>query len=198
MELKQLAEVSSFVSAQQNGNTVSRVINELLPSTCTQMHEYFKRAIHFILNEVPPLPTGEALAKIEMQGKFIVNNWSLEMAEDSELSNLQEAFKNGAVLKTSYYSKDAKRRSRAEELMANLDDRSFDDVLKDIEDPKYIFTGECERYKSAAQTFCQVKMQEMVEEHVKTNVLDRRIDEFKVQFEPAVRICMTLPPYVEM
>ena len=88
MELRQLAEVSQFVSDQQNSNTVSRVINEVLPATCRQMHEFYMRAIHFILNSVRPLPTGAVLKELEDTAGYEINNWSRELVEDSDYSNL--------------------------------------------------------------------------------------------------------------
>ena len=181
------------MSDQQNSNTVSRVINEVLPATCRQMHEFYRRAIDFILHEVQPLPTGAELKELEDTAGYEVNNWSRELVEDSDLSNLQLMFKTGPLAQ-SYAKNNQKRIANADELMENLEDHSFQDVLDDIANPECIFVEGAFKFKNAARDFCMPKYAKMVQVHVR----GRRVNDFKVQFEPAVRICMTLPCFSDM
>lgn len=102
-------------------------------------------------------------------------------------------FKDG-ILKQSYASKNAKRIAKADELMENLEDQSFQDVLDDIKNPECIFVDDCKTLKNAARDFCTPEYAKMVQ--IKTR--ERRVKDFKVQFEPAVRVCLTLPSYPEM
>ena len=41
------------------------------------MHEYYRQAIHFILQKVDPLPTGAELADAKVLAETEVNDWSV-------------------------------------------------------------------------------------------------------------------------
>ena len=92
------------------------------------------------------------------------------------------------------YAGNAKRIAKADDLMERLEDQSFQDVLDDIANPENIFVDDCKTLKNAARDFCMPEYAKMVQ--IKTR--ERRVKEFKVQFEPAVRVCMTLPSFPEM
>lgn len=166
----------------------------MLPATCIQMHEYYKNAIRFILHNVRPLPTGNELKELETEAGYEVNDWSRELYDpDGEWSNLQILFRDGP-LKPSYAGKNAKRAEKADFLMDNLFDQSFEDVLNDIKNPDAIFIDDAKTLKNAARDFCVPKYAKMIQ----VKIRERRVKDFKVQFEPAVRVCMTLPVYAEM
>ena len=78
--------------------------------------------------------------------------------------------------------------------MENLFDQSFEDVLNDIKNPDAIFIDDAKTLKNAARDFCVPKYAKMIQ----VKIRERRVKDFKVQFEPAVRVCMTLPVYAEM
>ena len=75
--------------------------------------------------------------------------------KDSVLSNLQALIKGktGPVA-ASYARNTPDSIAKANELMENLDDQSFSDVLADAANPDFIFVGNCVSLRSATNRFC--------------------------------------------
>lgn len=124
-----------------------------------------------------------------------VNNVAREAVEGSDYSNLQIWFIEEGPLKSAYRGKNATQFAKASKFIDALEFKSFQDVLDDIENPENpenIFVDkDCKIFKNAARDFCKPRYNKMV----RARLSERRVKDFKVQFEPAVRVCMTLPPF---